>query len=188
MARTLLGLIEPHTGDVRLDGADIRQWPREKLGQYVGYLPQDIELFEGTVAENIARFQEVDASLIIAAAQLAHVHDMILRLPKGYDTLVGEGGAMLSGGQRQRLALARAVFGQPRFVVLDEPNSNLDDQGDRALAQTLLDLKKQGATVIVISHRTSILTVVDKMLLLQEGTQVSFGSREQVMKQLQAVN
>ena len=188
LARTLLGLIAPHTGDVRLDGADIRQWPREKLGQYVGYLPQDIELFEGTVAENIARFQEVDASLIIAAAQLAHVHDMILRLPKGYDTLVGEGGAMLSGGQRQRLALARAVFGQPRFVVLDEPNSNLDDQGDRALAQTLLDLKKQGATVIVISHRTSILTVVDKMLLLQEGTQVSFGSREQVMKQLQAVN
>ena len=169
LARTLLGLIAPHTGDVRLDGADIRQWPREKLGQYVGYLPQDIELFEGTVAENI-------------------VHDMILRLPKGYDTLVGEGGAMLSGGQRQRLALARAVFGQPRFVVLDEPNSNLDDQGDRALAQTLLDLKKQGATVIVISHRTSILTVVDKMLLLQEGTQVSFGSREQVMKQLQAVN
>ena len=188
LARTLLGLIAPHTGDVRLDGADIRQWPREKLGQYVGYLPQDIELFEGTVAENIARFQEVDASLIIAAAQLAHVHDMILRLPKGYDTLVGEGGAMLSGGQRQRLALARAVFGQPRFVVLDEPNSNLDDQGDRALAQTLLDLKKQGTTVIVISHRTSILTVVDKMLLLQEGTQVSFGSREQVMKQLQAVN
>jgi len=188
LARTLLGLIAPHTGDVRLDGADIRQWPREKLGQYVGYLPQDIELFEGTVAENIARFQEVDASLIIAAAQLAHVHDMILRLPKGYDTLVGEGGAMLSGGQRQRLALARAVFGQPTFVVLDEPNSNLDDQGDRALAQTLLDLKKQGTTVIVISHRTSILTVVDKMLLLQEGTQVSFGSREQVMKQLQAVN
>lgn len=188
LARTLLGLIAPHTGDVRLDGADIRQWPREKLGQYVGYLPQDIELFEGTVAENIARFQEVDASLIIAAAQLAHVHDMILRLPKGYDTLVGEGGAMLSGGQRQRLALARAVFGQPRLVVLDEPNSNLDDQGDRALAQTLLDLKKQGTTVIVISHRTSILTVVDKMLLLQEGTQVSFGSREQVMKQLQAVN
>ena len=188
LARTLLGLIAPHTGDVRLDGADIRQWPREKLGQYVGYLPQDIELFEGTVAENIARFQEVDASLIIAAAQLAHVHDMILRLPKGYDTLVGEGGAMLSGGQRQRLALARAVFGQPRFVVLDEPNSNLDDQGDRALAQTLLDLKKQGTTVIVISHRTSILTVVDKMLLLQEGAQVSFGSREQVMKQLQAVN
>lgn len=188
LARTLLGLIAPHTGDVRLDGADIRQWPREKLGQYVGYLPQDIELFEGTVAENIARFQEVDASLIIAAAQLAHVHDMILRLPKGYDTLVGEGGAMLSGGQRQRLALARAVFGQPRFVVLDEPNSNLDDQGDRALAQTLLDLKKQGTTVIVISHRTSILTVVDKMLLLQEGTQVSFGSREQVMKQLQAVD
>ncbi|MBH1970362.1 type I secretion system permease/ATPase [Moraxellaceae bacterium AER2_44_116] len=188
LARTLLGLIAPHTGDVRLDGADIRQWPREKLGQYVGYLPQDIELFEGTVAENIARFQEVDASLIIAAAQLAHVHDMILRLPKGYDTLVGEGGAMLSGGQRQRLALARAVFGQPRFVVLDEPNSNLDDQGDRALAQTLLDLKKQGTTVIVISHRTSILTVVDKMLLLQEGTQVSFGSREQVMKQLQAVS
>ena len=184
LARTILGLISPNVGEVRLDGADIRQWPREKLGQYLGYLPQDIELFEGTVAENIARFQEVDASLIIAAAQLAHVHDMILRLPKGYDTVVGEGGAMLSGGQRQRLALARAVFGNPKLVVLDEPNSNLDDQGERALAQTLLSLKQQGTTVIVISHRTSILTVVDKMLLLQEGTQVSFGSREQVMKQL----
>ncbi|MDO9179398.1 MAG: type I secretion system permease/ATPase [Agitococcus sp.] len=184
LARTILGLISPNVGEVRLDSADVRQWPREKLGQYLGYLPQDIELFEGTVAENIARFQEVDASLIIAAAQLAHVHDMILRLPKGYDTVVGEGGAMLSGGQRQRLALARAVFGNPKLVVLDEPNSNLDDQGERALAQTLLSLKQQGTTVIVISHRTSILTVVDKMLLLQEGTQVSFGLREQVMKQL----
>ena len=184
LARTILGLISPNVGEVRLDGADVRQWPREKLGQYLGYLPQDIELFEGSVAENIARFQEVDAALIIDAAQLAHVHDMILRLPKGYDTVVGEGGAMLSGGQRQRLALARAVFGNPKLVVLDEPNSNLDDQGERALAQTLLSLKQQGTTVIVISHRTSILTVVDKMLLLQEGTQVSFGSREQVMKQL----
>ena len=184
LARTILGLISPNVGEVRLDSADVRQWPREKLGQYLGYLPQDIELFEGTVAENIARFQEVDAALIIDAAQLAHVHDMILRLPKGYDTVVGEGGAMLSGGQRQRLALARAVFGLPKLVVLDEPNSNLDDQGERALAQTLLSLKQQGTTVIVISHRTSILTVVDKMLLLQEGTQVSFGSREQVMKQL----
>lgn len=184
LARTILGLISPNVGEVRLDGADVRQWPREKLGQYLGYLPQDIELFEGTVAENIARFQEVDAALIIAAAQLAHVHEMILRLPKGYDTVVGEGGAMLSGGQRQRLALARAVFGQPKLVVLDEPNSNLDDQGERALAQTLLSLKQQGTTVIVISHRTSVLTVVDKMLLLQEGTQVTFGSREQVMKQL----
>ncbi|MDO8418338.1 MAG: type I secretion system permease/ATPase [Agitococcus sp.] len=184
LARTILGLIAPNVGEVRLDSADVRQWPREKLGQYLGYLPQDIELFEGTVAENIARFQEVDAALIIDAAQLAHVHDMILRLPKGYDTVVGEGGAMLSGGQRQRLALARAVFGLPKLVVLDEPNSNLDDQGERALAQTLLSLKQQGTTVIVISHRTSILTVVDKMLLLQEGTQVSFGSREQVMKQL----
>lgn len=184
LARTILGLISPNVGEVRLDGADVCQWPREKLGQYLGYLPQDIELFEGTVAENIARFQEVDAALIIAAAQLAHVHEMILRLPKGYDTVVGEGGAMLSGGQRQRLALARAVFGQPKLVVLDEPNSNLDDQGERALAQTLLSLKQQGTTVIVISHRTSILTVVDKMLLLQEGTQVTFGSREQVMKQL----
>ncbi len=184
LARTVLGLISAKVGEVRLDGADIRQWPREKLGQYLGYLPQDIELFEGTVAENIARFQEVDASLIIAAAQLAHVHDMILRLPQGYDTVIGEGGAMLSGGQRQRLALARAVFGQPKLVILDEPNSNLDDQGERALAQTLLRLKQQGATVMVISHRTSILTVVDKMLLLQDGNQVSFGSRDQVIKQL----
>lgn len=185
LARTILGLIVPHGGEVRLDGADLQQWPREKLGQYVGYLPQDVELFEGTVAENIARFQEVDSSLVLQAAQLAHVHDMIVRLPQGYDTLIGEGGAKLSGGQRQRIALARAVFGSPKLVVLDEPNANLDDQGDQALVDTLLALKRQGITVVVISHRTHILAAVDLMLLLQDGAQVLFGAREQVLKQLQ---
>lgn len=185
LARTILGLIVPHGGEVRLDGADLQQWPREKLGQYVGYLPQDVELFEGTVAENIARFQEVDSSLVLQAAQLAHVHDMIVRLPQGYDTLIGEGGAKLSGGQRQRIALARAVFGSPKLVVLDEPNANLDDQGDQALVDTLLALKRQGITVVVISHRTHILAAVDLMLLLQDGAQLVFGAREQVLKQLQ---
>ncbi|MCP5176944.1 MAG: type I secretion system permease/ATPase [Moraxellaceae bacterium] len=184
LARVMLGLVTPTSGEVRLDGADLQQWPRDKLGQYVGYLPQDIELFEGTVAENIARFQEVDAQQVIEAAQLAHVHDMILRLPQGYDTRIGEDGAKLSGGQRQRIALARAVFGQPKLVVLDEPNANLDDQGDKALADTLIELKKHQITVIVISHRTHILAVVDRILLLQEGTQALFGSREQVLQQL----
>lgn len=184
LARVILGLVSPNVGEVRLDNADLQQWPRDKLGQYVGYLPQDVELFEGTIAENIARFQEVDAPQVIQAAQLAHVHDMILRLPQGYDTRIGEDGAKLSGGQRQRIALARAVFGQPKLVVLDEPNANLDDQGDKALADTLMALKKQHITVIVISHRTHILAAVDRMLLLQEGTQSLFGLREQVLQQL----
>ena len=184
LARVILGLVNPNMGEVRLDNADLQQWPRDQLGQYVGYLPQDVELFEGTIAENIARFQEVDAPQVIQAAQLAHVHDMILRLPQGYDTRIGEDGAKLSGGQRQRIALARAVFGQPKLVVLDEPNANLDDQGDKALADTLMALKKQHITVIVISHRTHILAAVDRMLLLQEGTQSLFGLREQVLQQL----
>jgi len=184
LARVILGLVSPNVGEVRLDNADLQQWPRDQLGQYVGYLPQDVELFEGTIAENIARFQEVDAPQVIQAAQLAHVHDMILRLPQGYDTRIGEDGAKLSGGQRQRIALARAVFGQPKLVVLDEPNANLDDQGDKALADTLMALKKQHITVIVISHRTHILAAVDRMLLLQEGTQSLFGLREQVLQQL----
>ena len=185
LARLLLGIVQPTSGEVRLDNADLRQWSRDKLGKYMGYLPQDIELFEGTIAENIARFQEVDDSQIIAAAQLAHVHDMIVRLPQGYQTVIGEGGLNLSGGQRQRIALARAVFGQPKLVILDEPNSNLDDQGDTALAQTLVDLKQQGTTVIVISHRTHLLNVVDQMLLLQEGKQLLFGAKDNVLSQLQ---
>lgn len=186
LARLLLGIVQPTSGEVRLDNADLRQWSRDKLGQYMGYLPQDIELFEGTIAENIARFQEVDDSQIIAAAQLAHVHDMIVRLPQGYQTIIGEGGLNLSGGQRQRIALARAVFGQPKLVILDEPNSNLDDQGDAALAQTLVDLKQQGTTVVVISHRTHLLNVVEQMLLLQDGKQLLFGAKDKVLSQLQS--
>lgn len=186
LARLLLGIVQPTSGEVRLDNADLRQWSRDKLGKYMGYLPQDIELFEGTIAENIARFQDVDDSQIIAAAQLAHVHEMIVRLPQGYQTVIGEGGLNLSGGQRQRIALARAVFGQPKLVILDEPNSNLDDQGDAALAQTLVDLKQQGTTVIVISHRTHLLNVVDQMLLLQDGKQLLFGAKDKVLSQLQS--
>lgn len=184
LARALLGLWPAQNGKVRLDGADIFLWKREELGPHIGYLPQDIELFDGTISENIARFGEVDPKLVVEAAQLAGVHNMILRLPQGYDTLIGANNGALSGGQRQRIGLARAVYGSPRLVVLDEPNSNLDDVGEKALGAALLRLKQTGATIFIITHRISVLSFVDHLLVLNEGQVVASGQRDQVLAQL----
>jgi len=184
-ARAVLGIWPASAGKIRLDGADIATWNRLELGPYIGYLPQDIELFEGTISENIARFGAVDPQQVIEAAQMAGVHELILHLPNGYDTPIGPGGATLSGGQRQRIGLARALYGNPVIVVLDEPNSNLDDQGEEALAHALNQLKQRQVTVILVSHRQNALSKVDKLLILNEGKLALYGLREQVIAHLQ---
>ncbi len=181
LARLMVGIWPAQMGKVRLDGADLYQWNKDALGQHLGYLPQDIELFAGTVAENIARFGAVDSEKVIAAAQLAGVHDMVLRLPKGYDTPIGDGGAGLSGGQQQRIGLARALYGHPALIVLDEPNSNLDDAGEAALIQAIRELKAQHRTVVLITHRMPILTISDKLLVLNEGSVQGFGPTQQIL-------
>lgn len=184
LARAVLGLWPAVSGKVRLDGADIMGWRRSHLGPYLGYLPQDIELFDGTIAENICRFSDPDPEKIVEAAKLAGVHEMILRQPDGYDTIIAGSGGVLSGGQRQRIGLARAIYGNPKLLVLDEPNSNLDDQGERELVAALQRIKALGCTVIIISHRTMVLSAVDKVLVLKEGTVAGFGPRDQVLSQL----
>ncbi|MDD2722765.1 MAG: type I secretion system permease/ATPase [Methylovulum sp.] len=184
LARTLLGIWPVANGAVRLDGADVSQCDRNLIGQYMGYLPQDIELFDGSIAENIARFGEVDSNKVVAAAQAASVHEMILHLPQGYDTEIGSTGGMLSAGQRQRVGLARALYGEPVLVVLDEPNSNLDDQGELALAKALSALKQRGSTIIVITHRVGILSLVDRIMVLNEGALVLDGARDEVLAKL----
>jgi ATP-binding cassette, subfamily C, bacterial exporter for protease/lipase len=185
LARLLVGVWPAMMGKVRLDGADIYQWNKAELGPHVGYLPQDIELFSGSIAENIARFGEVDAEKVVAAAKRAGVHDMILHFPKGYDTLLGDGGAGLSGGQKQRIGLARAMYDDPALIVLDEPNSNLDDVGEGALLQAVQDFRKRGKTVVLITHRTSVIVATSKLLVLRDGTVSMFGPTQQVLQALQ---
>ena len=184
LARLLVGVWPAAAGKVRLDGADVYLWNKDELGPHIGYLPQDIELFAGTVSENIARFGEIDADKVILAARRAGVHDMILRMPEGYDTLLGDGGAGLSGGQKQRIGLARAMYDDPSLIVLDEPNSNLDDVGEQALLAAIIDLRKRGKTIVLITHRTSILGATTKLLLLQDGTAKLFGPTNQVVEAL----
>ena len=182
LVRAMLGLVEPTSGDVRLDDAKVDQWDRALLGQHIGYLPQDVELLDGTIAENIARFGEVDAERVVAAADAAGVRSMILRLPQGYATrLVGN---VVSAGQRQRIGLARALYGMPQWIVLDEPNANLDQEGEAALAATLQALKRAGRTVVVVTHRKDILSLVDRIALLVQGQLVLHGPRDEVLAQL----
>ncbi|MPW17645.1 type I secretion system permease/ATPase [Paraburkholderia sp. CNPSo 3157] len=184
LARLLVGVWPAALGTVRLDGADIYQWNKDQLGPHIGYLPQDIELFGGTIAENIARFGQIDSAKVIEAARLAGVHDMILRLPQGYDTPVGDGGSGLSGGQKQRIGLARALYGNPALIVLDEPNSNLDEMGEAALRHAIDQLRQAGKTVVLITHRTSIIAATTKLLLLVEGQLRLYGPTAHVMATL----
>lgn len=184
LCRLLLGIWAPSNGRVNLDGANVYTWDQEELGPYLGYLPQDVELFAGSVAENIARLGTADSAKVVAAAKQAGVHELILRLAKGYDTHIGDQGTILSGGQRQRIGLARALYGQPTLVVLDEPNSNLDEEGERALMTAMQYLKFRHSTLIVVSHKMNILTAVDKILLMQGGKSVVFGPRDAVLQHL----
>jgi PrtD family type I secretion system ABC transporter len=183
LARAMVGVWQPISGSVRIDGAEITQWHPEDLGGHLGYLPQEVELFNGTVAENIARFGDIDPDAVIHAATVAGAHDMILKLSDGYETKLGDGGRSLSGGQRQRIALARALYGDPRIIVLDEPNSSLDQEGEKALAEAIGWAKKTGRTVVVISHRTALLSVVDKVAVLADGTVAKFDRPEVVLGQ-----
>lgn len=186
LCKLLLGIWPLTAGKMRIDGADIRSWDTERLGPHIGFLPQDVELFSGTVAENIARLGDVESGKVIAAAQMAGVHDMVLRLPRGYDTQIGQHGGMLSGGQRQRIGLARALYGNPRIIVLDEPNSNLDEEGETQLMQCLFRLRKKGVTVILVAHKPSILMAVDEILVLQQGGRpLLYGPRSVVLHKLE---
>jgi len=188
LARLLVGVWPAMMGKVRLDSADIYQWNKDELGPYIGYLPQDIELFAGTISENIARFGTLDPDKVLAASKAAGVHDLILHFPQGYDTILGDGGGGLSGGQKQRIGLARALYGDPSLIVLDEPNSNLDDVGEAALLASIQDLRQRGKTVVLITHRTSVIGVTTKLLLLRDGTAHMFGATGDVLKALQQQN
>lgn len=188
LARLLVGIWPSAVGKVRLDGADVYHWNKDELGPSIGYLPQDVELFAGTVSENIARFGEIDAEKVILAAKRAGVHDMILHFPQGYDTPLGDGGGGLSGGQKQRIGLARAMYDDPSLIVLDEPNSNLDDLGEQALVAAINDLRNRGKTIVLITHRTSALSTTNKLLLLRDGMAQMFGPTNQVMADLAKSN
>jgi ATP-binding cassette subfamily C exporter for protease/lipase len=181
LARLVVGVWRAAVGKVRLDGADVFQWNKDELGPHIGYLPQDIELFAGTISENIARFGEVDADAVVTAAKLAGVHELILRLPEGYDTPIGDGGLGLSGGEKQRLGLARALYGDPALIVLDEPNSNLDREGELFLAQTIEILKQRGKTILMVVHTASMMGVVDYILAIKDGAIETYGPKEAVL-------
>jgi len=181
LAKLLVGVWKPTAGAVRLDGVDVAAWDRAQLGPHVGYVPQTVELFGGTIADNIARLGEPDSAAVVRAAQRAYAHDMILRLPKGYDTETGNAGEALSPGQRQRVALARALYGEPRLVVLDEPNANLDADGDDGLLRALQGMKQAGVTVVIVAHRPSLLAGVDKLLVLKDGVMELYGPRAEIM-------
>ncbi|MBA3446673.1 MAG: ATP-binding cassette domain-containing protein [Pseudaminobacter sp.] len=181
LIRTVIGAIEPRTGAVRIDGADLRNWDGEKLGRHFGYLAQDVELLPGTIAQNIARFTpDAPASAVLEASHKAQVHDLIQKLPKGYDTQIGPGGLQLSGGQRQRVGLARAFFGSPRILVLDEPNANLDGEGDQALERALDNAKQDRVTVVIVTQRRQIAEKADKILILRDGAVEDYGPRMDV--------
>lgn len=184
LARAILGVWPCVQGKVRIDGAELSHYDREDLGSHIGYLPQDIELFDGTISENIARYEDPKPEMVVEAAMVAGVHEMILQLPEGYDTPIGLGGIALSGGQRQRIGLARALYGYPKIVVLDEPNSNLDDLGEQALVRAILELKKRAATVILVTHRPAILGITDKIAFMREGQLQLFGTRDEVLAAL----
>jgi ABC-type protease/lipase transport system fused ATPase/permease subunit len=183
IARLMVGVWPAISGKVRMDGADIATIPRDRIGPYIGYLPQDIELFDGTIAENIARFGEIDAVAVVQAARRAGVHDMILRFPAGYDTPIGEAGGQLSGGQKQRMGLARALYGDPALLIFDEPNSNLDDEGEATLIDAIRQLKAAGKTVVIIAHKPSVLINVDKIMVVRDGQIAVFGPRAEVLAQ-----
>ena len=185
LAKLLVGIANPNIGTVRIDGASLKDWKKEELGPHLGYLPQDVELFSGTVKENIARMEaDPNSQDVVIAAQLAGVHDMVLQLSQGYDTNVGFDGSMLSGGQKQRIGLARAFYGSPKFIVLDEPNASLDTQGEDALMMAISVAKEKGITTIIISHKTSVLDIVDKVLVMKDGMLASFGPKKEVMEKL----
>ncbi|MDU6373601.1 MAG: ATP-binding cassette domain-containing protein, partial [Bradyrhizobium sp.] len=184
MARAMAGVWPLREGVIRIDGAAYSQWDQNRLGKHIGYLPQDIELFSGTVADNIARLAKVDEAAVVAAAKAAGAHEVILRLPNGYDTPIGEGGVALSGGMRQRVGLARALYGDPRLLILDEPNSNLDEDGERALAHAMAQAKAAGRTVIVVTHRPQLLAHVDRIMVMSFGKSLAFGERDEVIARM----
>jgi PrtD family type I secretion system ABC transporter len=186
LCRLMVGLAVPNVGEIRLDGSQIHHWDGRQIGRHIGFLPQDVELFAGTVRDNIARMQLVGDEAIVKAARLAHAHEMIQHLPQGYDTRIGDGGVRLSGGQRQRIGLARAVFGNPHFIVLDEPNASLDQAGEAALVEAIENLKRSGVVLVIVGHRPSTLSIATKILFLKEGRVVMFGERDHVLETLKA--
>jgi ATP-binding cassette subfamily C protein len=186
LARALVGVWPPRIGAVRIDGSEIAHWDGDHLGRFIGYLPQDVELFAGTIAENIARFRKIDDEQVIAASKLAGVHGMIQNMPEGYSTQIGDGGQSLSGGQRQRIGLARALYEMPALVVLDEPNASLDAEGETALIEAIQYLKSKGRTVILITHKTNILSIMDKILVMAQGKVQGFGDRDDIFAKLLA--